>query len=277
MQEGASGMASASRPIRIGAHLRPEHTDYDSLRRAAVEAENIGVDIVFNYDHFFPLADDPEGRCFECWTVLGAWAETTRRAEIGALVSCNGYRNPDLLADMARTVDHISGGRLILGIGSGWWPKDFDEYGYPFGTAGSRLDELAAAMPRIERRLARLNPPPTRKIPILIGGIGEKKTLPIVAAHADIWHAFADGDALRHKVEVLEAHCRAIGRDPNEIELSGPILPSPAIASDDLGAPTTPDELYELGFTLFTWTISGPDYDLEPLRKWIAWRDRHNG
>lgn len=270
-------MTPVDRPIRVAAHLQLQHADYDTVRRAAREAENIGVDIVFNYDHFFPLSGDPNGKVFECWTVLGAWAESTSRVGIGALVSCNAYRNPDLLADMARTVDHISGGRLILGIGAGWWQKDFDEYGYPFGTAGQRLDGLAAAMPRIEHRLARLNPPPTRKIPVLIGGGGEKKTLRIVAEHADIWHAFGDRDSLRHKVDVLEQHCRAVGRDVNDIERSGPIVPSPAIPVDEAGDHATPDQLRELGFTLFTWTIGGPNYDLEPLREWIGWRDKHNG
>jgi probable F420-dependent oxidoreductase len=270
-------MSPKNRPIRIGVHLQLQHADYDTIRRAAREAENIGVDIVFNYDHFYPLSGDPSGKVFECWTVLGAWAESTSRVEIGALVSCSAYRNPDLLAHMAGTVDHISGGRLILGIGSGWWQKDFDEYGYSFGTAGQRLDSLATAMPRIEHRLSQLNPPPTRKIPVLIGGGGEKKTLRIVAGHADIWHALGDQATLRHKIDVLDAHCRAIGRDPNDIERSSQIVPCPAIPTDPAGEYATPDELRELGFTLFTWTAGGPNYDLEPLREWISWRDKHNG
>jgi probable F420-dependent oxidoreductase len=135
--------------------------------------------------------------------MLGAWAESTSRTQIGALVSCNSYRNPELLADMARTVDHISDGRLILGIGSGWFEKDYDEYGYEFGTAGGRLDDLAVALPRIESRLAKLNPAPTRKIPVLIGGGGEKKTLRLVARHADIWHSFGDPETVERKVAIL--------------------------------------------------------------------------
>jgi probable F420-dependent oxidoreductase len=259
--------ASVSRPVRVGLQLQPQHADYQKIRDTASRAEDLGADVIFNWDHFYPLTGDPDGKHFECWTMLAAWAESTSRAEIGALVSCNSYRNPELLADMARTVDHISGGRLILGIGSGWNEKDYTEYGYKFGTAGSRLDDLAGALPRIESRLGRLNPPPTRKIPVLIGGGGEKKTLRLVARHADIWHTFGDPAVVERKTGILRQHCADAGRDPAEIEISAGVEGGPA---------QTGPALRSLGVSLFTIEASGPDYDLSVLRDWIAWRDAQN-
>ncbi|HEX8632076.1 MAG TPA: LLM class F420-dependent oxidoreductase [Catenuloplanes sp.] len=259
-----------TRPVRIGLQIQPQHADYKKIRSTVAAAEDLGVDILFNWDHFYPLTGDPDGQHFECWTMLGAWAEATSRVEIGALVSCNSYRNPDLLADMARTVDHISGGRLILGIGSGWFERDYTQYGYEFGTAGGRLDNLAEALPRIESRLATLNPAPTRKIPVLIGGGGEKKTLKLVARHADIWHGFGDPEIIERKVAILGRHCADVGRDVAEIELSTGVGGDAGPA--DLGA-----TLRGLGVSLFTIGVGGPDYDLGPLRQWIAWRDSQNG
>ena len=256
------------RPLRVALQLQPQHADYAAIRRTAAEAEELGADAVFNWDHFFPLYGDPDGKHFECWTMLGAWAEQTSRIEIGALVTCNSYRNPELLADMARTVDHISEGRLILGIGSGWFEKDYYEYGYEFGTAGSRIHDLGENLPRIESRLGKLNPPPTRRIPVLIGGGGEKKTLRLVARHADIWHGFGDVDVAARKVRILDQHCAEVGRDPAEIERSLGVRGNP----EDLGP-----KLRDLGITMFTIGVGGPDYDLSQLRAWIAWRDKQNG
>ncbi|WP_285549836.1 LLM class F420-dependent oxidoreductase [Actinoplanes regularis] len=253
------------RPVRIGLQLQPQHMDYATIRRTAAEAEEAGVDVLFNWDHFYPLSGEPDGLHFECWTMLGAWAESTSRVEIGALVSCNSYRNPELLADMARTVDHISGGRLILGIGSGWFERDYTEYGYAFGTAGGRLDDLAVALPRIESRWGKLNPPPTRKIPVLIGGGGEKKTLRLTAKYADIWHSFSDPETLERKLGILAGHCADFGRDPAEIEVS-------VLATTD-----NRDKMYELGARLFTIHTGGPKPDLTDLREFITWRDKLNG
>jgi probable F420-dependent oxidoreductase len=251
-------------PIRVGVQLQPQHADYADIRRAVAEAEDIGVDIALNWDHFYPLYGDPNGKHFECWTMLGAWAQQTSRIEIGALVTCNSYRNPELLADMARTVDHISDGRLVLGIGSGWFEKDYDEYGYDFGTAGSRLDQLRDDLPRIEARWKKLNPAPTRKIPVLIGGGGEKKTLRLVAQHADIWHSFSDVDTLNRKLGILRQHCADVGRNPDEIEIS--VEPRGDAASRG-------PALVEAGVTLFVLGMDGPDYDMTRVREWVKWRD----
>ncbi len=256
--------------------LQPQHATYAQMRDAVRRAEDTGVDIVFTWDHFFPLHGDADGKHFECWTLLAAWAEQTSRVELGALVTCNSYRNPDLLADMARTIDHISDGRLILGIGAGWFEKDYDEYGYTFGTVGERLDDLRDALPRIESRLAELNPPPTRDLPILIGGGGEKKTLRLVAQHAHIWHTFSVGDELAHKIGVLQGHCDDVGRDIGEIEISVSVGERPRSGS----APATPQTegkpLRDLGVSLFTIGVDGPDYDLSTVAQWVAWRDETN-
>ncbi|GAB3584664.1 LLM class F420-dependent oxidoreductase [Calidifontibacter terrae] len=266
-----------TRPVRIGVQLQPQQASYEQLRDAVGRAEELGVDVVFNWDHFYPLHGEPDGPHFECWTVLAAWAQQTTRVEIGALVTCNSYRNPNLLADMARTVDHISGGRLILGIGSGWFERDYDEYGYEFGTAGGRLNNLRDSLPVIEARFEKLNPKPTRKIPTLIGGGGEKKTLRIVAEHADIWHSFVDAQVLAHKLGVLRGHCDAIGRSLDEIEISVGV----GGRGREGRSPDAPEvegqPLYDLGARLFTIGTGGPDYDLSSLEPWLRWRDELNG
>jgi probable F420-dependent oxidoreductase len=257
-----------SRPIRIAVDLQPQHAEFASIRRAVVRAEEMGADIVFNWDHFFPLSGDPSGKHFESWTMLGSWAEITERVEFGPLVTANSYRNPDLVADMARTIDHASNGRFILGMGAGWAVRDYDEYGYEFGTAGSRLADLERSLRRIEDRFEKLNPPPTRHIPILIGGGGEKKTLRYTARHADIWHGFGRPDTIRHKNGVLDDWCASIGRDPAEIERSCGANPD---------RPESGDGYVDAGATLITVGFDGrSDYDLAPLADWLAWRDERN-
>lgn len=251
-------------PIRIGVQIQPQHApEYSLIRDAVRRAEDTGVDIAFNWDHFYPLYGEPDGPHFECWTMLGAIAEQTERVEIGALVSGGGYRNPDLLADMARTVDHISGGRLILGIGAGWFEKDYDQYGYEFGTAGSRLALLKENLARIDARLKVLNPAPTREIPILIGGGGERKTLRLVAEYGAIWHSFADLDAYEHKSKVLADHCSDVGRDPSGIAHS--------VAWPGAEQAQT---FVDAGVSLFTVGTGGPDYDLTTVVEAVQWRDR---
>ena len=255
------------RPVRIAVQLAPQHLPLLELRDAAVRIEQLGADLLLNWDHFFPLSGDPEGTHFECWTQLAQWAEATERIELGPLVSCNSYRNPDLQADMARTIDHISGGRFVFGTGSGWAQRDYDEYGYPFGTVGSRLDDLARDLPRVRDRWSRLNPPPVRRIPILIGGAGEQKTLRLVAEHADIWHSFVAPEALPHKLEVLQRHADETGRDVAEIEIGNELR-----GADEAKA----QALYDGGVRLFTLGVTGPDLDWDAISRWLRWRDDRN-
>jgi probable F420-dependent oxidoreductase len=266
---------ASNAPARLGVQLQPQHANYTQVRDAVLRMEDLGVDVIFNWDHFFPLSGDRDGLHFEAWTMLGAWAEQTERVEFGTLVNCNSYRNADLQADMARTLDHISAkggetGRFIFGTGSGWFERDYDEYGYEFGTVGSRLDDLAEALPRVKARWAKLNPAPTRDIPIMIGGKGEQKTLRLVAEHADIWHSFVAPHDLAHKLDVLARWGEKVGRDVSEITISNEL---DRRGVDDEHA----DALYAAGVRLFTIGISGPGYDDTAVRHWLAWRDRKNG
>jgi probable F420-dependent oxidoreductase len=252
--------------IKIGVQVQPQHADFDRMRDAWREADEMGVDSIFCWDHFYPLSGEAEGKHFEALTTLASMAEVTENAQIGALVICNSYRNPELLADAHRTIDHISGGRCILGIGAGWFEKDYDEYGYEFGTKASRLKELSAALPRIKARLAKLNPPPIGDIPILIGGGGPKVTLKLVAQYGDAWHSFGDLETYKQKDEILRRHCADIGRDPSEIERTWG-----ARDLDDNGR----EALAEAGVTHFIIGTGGDGhgYDLSELRDLVRWRD----
>jgi probable F420-dependent oxidoreductase len=239
---------------KIGVQLQPQATTTDDLRRAWREADQAGADSIWVWDHFFPLHGDPGATHFEAYALLAAMAVETSRAHLGAMVTCNSYRNPELLADMARTIDHLSGGRFILGIGSGWFERDYGEYGYEFGTPGSRLRDLAAALPRIEARLAKLNPPPVQQpLPLLIGGGGEKVTLRLVAEHATMWNGFGPPATYKRKSAVLDEWCAKVGRDPGEIERTASISPG-----DDL------DEWEAAGMQHAVMMIGHP-FDLAPL------------
>ncbi len=252
--------------IRVAIQIPPSRADYAAIRRAAAEADALGADAIFNWDHFFPLGKDRSGKHFECWTTLAAWAESTNHAAIGALVSCVAYRNPDLLADMARTVDHISDGRLILGLGAGFREWEAKEYGFEFGSPAQRVQQLGEALQRIERRLALLNPRPIRTLPILVAADGPK-ALRLVARYADIWQTFATDDVFSEKSRQLDRFCDELQRDPATIERAVFVEGDPWT----IGA-----QLHERGANMFTLMTRGPDFNLDELRRWLTWRNEQN-
>src|SRR5262249_22846495 len=181
----------------------------------------------------------------------------------GCLVTCNSYRNPNLLADMARTVDHISGGRLICGIGSGWFERDYGEDGYEFWTAPGRLKKLARGLPNLKRPWQKLNPAPGgNPIPLLIGGGGEKVTLKLTAQYADLWNGFGPPERFRHKNEVLTNWCHQIGRDPAAIERT---------VAFNAGELDQLDAYVAAGAQHMILQLDVP-FDMAPLRRFVAWR-----
>jgi F420-dependent oxidoreductase-like protein len=224
--------------LKFGVQAAPEGTSWEELRRTWKLVEELGYDTAWTYDHFIPIFAGPTDPCLEGWITLAALAAETSRLRMGVLVSGNTYRHPGILAKMGATLDHTSGGRLIMGLGAAWYEIEHSAYGIPFYTAAERirrLDEAAEIIKGLwtQRKVsfqgrfyqlenAYAEPKPLQKPypPIMIGGGGEKLMLRVVAKHADIWNTFGSPDVFRHKLEVLRGHCAEVGRDPGQIEVS---------------------------------------------------------
>ncbi len=225
-------------PVRFGVQTPQQNCSWQDLVSAWKTVDQAGYDTLFAFDHYFPIFSDPSGPCFEGWVGLSALAVQTSRVEVGLLVTGNTYRNPALLAKMAATLDHATGGRLILGIGSGWFEFEHKAYGFPFYTTAERIRRFDEALQIIKSlwtqkqttfngkyyslQNAWCEPKPVRQpySPILIGAAGEKMNLKVVAKHANIWNTFGSPEVFRNKLQVLKEHCATVGRNFNEIEVS---------------------------------------------------------
>jgi F420-dependent oxidoreductase-like protein len=226
---------------------------YEAMTRVAQEAENLGFASVWLYDHFHTVPKPTQEITFECWSGMAGLARDTQRVKIGQIVTCNSYRNPALLAKMASTVDVMSHGRLVMGIGAGWYEHEYRAYGYPFPDAPERLRQLRDAIQVIlamwtqeeavfegkyfQVRGAINQPKGVQKphIPLLIGGSGEKVTLKLVAQYADACNVGGDIPNIKHKLAVLKDHCEKLGRDYNTIKRTA-IVDTVAIAETEEAA-----------------------------------------
>jgi F420-dependent oxidoreductase-like protein len=236
--------------MRFGIQTGPQNTTWPDLLNIWQVADGLKFDTAWTFDHFFPIFTDPKGPQLEGWTTLTALAMKTQHVRVGTLVTGVTYREPAVLAKIGATLDVITGGRLEMGIGAGWFELEHQSLGIPFYTVAERIKRLGEACEVILRmwtedaatydgtyyhlKEAYCNPKPVQKPhpPILIGGSGEQLTLKMVARYADEWNAFGTPDIIRHKIEVLDGHCRAIGRDVNKIEKSVGI---PLVMSQDRG------------------------------------------
>jgi F420-dependent oxidoreductase-like protein len=225
-------------PLKLGILLWSQATDWPAMREAARRIDALGYDYLWTWDHVYAIFGDPYQSMFEGWTALAGLAASTERIRLGLMVGANTFRNPALVAKMAATVDHISDGRAILGLGAAWFELEHEADGYEFGTGfGQRCDWLDESAGLIRRLLdgetvtyssakyrltgARHAPRPIQgHLPIVIGGSGEHKTLRTVARYADIWNGLGSVEKLTAKSAVLEAHCADVGRDPTQIERS---------------------------------------------------------
>ena len=223
--------------MKIGALLWAQQTDWPALRAAAIAADRAGFDSLWVSDHLICPVGPWHNPIFEAWATIASLGALTERATIGTLVGAITFRNPGLVAKLATTVDHITGGRAVLGLGGAWHAHEHHMFGIDFGAgAGERLDRLHEAVPLIRRLLdgekvthrgrfynmqeAEQFPRPLQqRVPILIGGQGRRKTLRTVAMYADMWHTqLGSLEQIQASDAVLRAHCAAVGRDPDTIE-----------------------------------------------------------
>ena len=230
--------------VRFGAQLWSQGTDWPGFRDAALAAEAAGWESVWTWDHVLAIFGPAEQPILEGWTTLAALGPITQRVRLGLMVGANTFRNPGLTAKLATTLDHLSGGRAVLGIGGAWFEREHDAFGIDFGTGfGERLDRMDEAVMLVRRLLdgelvthegrfytfheALCEPRPVQpRLPILIGGSGPRKTLRTLALRGDAWNTAGTLDEVRDRLAILDAHCADIGRDRSEIELtvSFPIL-----------------------------------------------------
>ena len=224
--------------IRFGVHSGPQHTTYEDYRDVWLRCEELGFEWVSDFDHFLPLSGDIAGPQFEGLTLLSAVAAQTSTVRCGMLVLGVTYRHPAVVANMAATIDHVSGGRLELGMGAAWYEIEHEQYGIPFPRIGVRMDMLDEAChilrglwtqerfsfegKHFQLKDAQMEPKPLQEhLPLVIGGSGERRTLRIVAEHGDIWNSFyGDLDHYSHLVDVLGSHCADVGRDPADVRKS---------------------------------------------------------
>ena len=222
--------------LKLGVNLWSQASDWPRFLEAGTRGEELGYDHLWTWDHVYAIFGDPYQPILEGYTALAALAQATSRIRLGLFVGANTFRNPGLAAKSIVTIDHVSNGRAILGLGGAWFEPEHRAFGFDFGTGfGQRLDWLAEAVPAVRGMLEggevtssdgryafdrlRIAPLPVQeRLPIMIGGSGERKTLRIVAEHADMWNAFGEPDELAHKDEVLRRHCDAVGRDERAIE-----------------------------------------------------------
>jgi len=274
------------------------------IRTACIHAGETGWDGIWIADHFMPFMGDDGGPTHEAWTILGALADAVPRVRLGTLVSGNTYRYPAVLAKMAATLDNISGGRAVLGIGAGWQENEHVAYGMEYSTVKGRLDRLEEAAEMITLLLhndrsdfagsyytlsnAPLSPRPIQhRLPLMIGGGGEKRTLRITARFADEWNVWGTPEILTHKIAVIDRHCNDVGRDPAEIKRSAVALlfistneaDLSATRELDLGMPKvigTPTEVID---TMGAYRDAGvdefivPDFTMGPVARRIEIMD----
>jgi alkanesulfonate monooxygenase SsuD/methylene tetrahydromethanopterin reductase-like flavin-dependent oxidoreductase (luciferase family) len=225
--------------LKTGILLWSQAATWPEMVDAAKRVDTLGYDHLWTWDHIYAIFGDPYQPIVEGWMALGAWAMATERTRLGLLVGANTFRNPGVTAKLAATLDHISGGRGILGIGGAWFELEHQAHGIDFGSGfGQRLDwldEAVAAMRTVLDGGSATSPPGGRyafddlrhqplpiqpRMPIMIGGSGERKTLRTVARYADMWNAMGPLELMAHKVDVLKRHCDDVGRDVNEIEFT---------------------------------------------------------